>query len=255
MSCPRCGGTSREMIGPAIFRCTSMLYDRVPVPAPIGRPFNLTYQDVAFNCGYEYREGNALPGQDACPEHGLFPTGTCSECRSTAVCGRCGRWKCRACRIKDEAAEAAAHLARRAREEAARKAKEDEHAAAVAANTENQPKSQQQYIAERRNLDREIAAVRQKLRKSVTKFSIGYAFSALVGLAFWIVALIIIIKTPVKVISIFPLGFGLAFMYPIISWANGVSRESKAAVLEAERGLLLLELGCGEDCEYGCRLQ
>jgi hypothetical protein len=253
MICPKCGGASFEMIGPAAFRCTGTLYGRVPVPPPIGMPFALTYQDVAYPCRYEYFEGNAPEGQAACPEHGLFPFGMCGDCRSTAVCGRCGRGKCLTCRTRDEAAEAEAYRARQEAEQAARQAKEAEHAAAVAENTANQPKSQQQYLAELRILDRELGELRPKLRTSITKFSPGYAVSGIVGLAFWIVALIIIVKTPVKIISLFPLGIGLAFMYPIILWMIGISRESKEGVMQADRNLLLLELGCGEECEYGCR--
>lgn len=253
MSCPRCGSTSGEMIGPALVRCTNVLYDRVTVPPPIGRPFDMIYQDVAFNCGYEYCEGTAGTGQDACSEHGLFSIGICNECRSTAICGRCGRQKCRACRSKDEAAAAEAYLARQAKEEAARQAKEATHDAAVRANTAGRTKSQQQYITELRSLDREIAAMRQKLRKSITEVRVSYVLSALIGLGFWVVALIILVKTPAKPVSIFPFGFGLAFLYPLITSAKGAAVKSKVANLVISRDSLLQALGCGKDCEYGCR--
>jgi hypothetical protein len=169
------------------------------------------------------------------------------------VCIRCGRGKCLTCRGQDEKAEAKARREQHAREQAARQARNDAHAADVRASTAQQAKSQQQYIAELRRLDREIGVVNARLRKNLAKFSVGYAFSALVGLGFWIVALIIIVKTPVKVISVFPLGIGLAFMSPVIMWANGARRTSKAASLKGRRDALLPALGCGRDCEYGCR--
>jgi hypothetical protein len=86
MSCPQCGSDSRVMIGPALFKCTHMLYDRVPVPPPIGRPFAMTYQDVGFECGREYLEGSAQPGETACPEHGLFPAGVCGGGAAALPC-------------------------------------------------------------------------------------------------------------------------------------------------------------------------
>ena len=253
MSCPRCGSTSREMIGPALVRCANVFYDRVTVPPPIGRPFDMIYQDVAFNCGYEYYERSTQTGQDGCPEHGLFSTGMCNGCHSTAVCGRCGRWKCRVCRSKDEAAEAEARLAWQAKEEAARQAKKAAHDSVVRANTAERAKSQQQYIAELRNLDREIAAMRHKLRKRITEVRVSYVLSALIGLGFWFVALIILVKTPVKPVSIFPFGIGLPFLLPLISSAKGAAAKSKVANLATYRDSLLQALGCGKDCEYGCR--
>jgi hypothetical protein len=253
MSCPRCGGTSGQMMGPGLVRCTNVLYDRMPVPASINQPFAMHYQDVAFNCGYEYYDGSAQTDQDSCPEHGLFSSGMCSGCRSTAVCGRCGRWKCRVCRSQEEAAEAKAQLVQQVKEEAERQARKAQHDAAVRANTSGETESQQQYIAELRSVDRKIAALRQKLRKSVAKGHVSYVLSALVGLGLWLVSLLIIVETPVKPVSIFPFGIGLALMYPFISAARSVAAKSREANLAALRDSLLQALGCGKDCEYGCR--
>jgi hypothetical protein len=253
MSCPRCSGTSAQMIGPGLVRCTNVLYDRMPVPPSINQPFAMHYQDVAFNCGQEYYDGNAQTDQDACSEHGLFSSGMCPGCSSTAVCVRCGRYKCRACRSQDEAAEAKSRLAQQAKEEAARQARKAQHEAAVRANTSGETESQQQYIAELRSLDREIAALRQKLGKSLAKIHVSYVLFALMGLGLWVVALLIIVKTPAKPVSIMPFGIGLALMYPFISAARSVAAKSRETNLAALRDSLLEGLGCGEDCEYGCR--
>ncbi len=253
MSCPRCGGTSGQMIGPGLVQCTNVLYDRMPVPPSINQPFAMHYQDVAFNCGYEYYDGSAQTDQIACPEHGLFSSGLCPGCRSTAVCGRCGRWKCRVCRSQEEAVEAETRLAQQAKEEAARQARKAQHDAAVRANASGDTGSQQYYIAELRSLDREIAALRRKLRKSLAKVHVSYVLFALMGLGLWVVALLIIVETPAKPVSIMPFGIGLALMYPFISAARSVAARSREARLSALRDSFLEALGCGKDCEYGCR--
>lgn len=93
MACPRCGGSEREPISPAYWRCTSsstsasMQVGPVPGAPPwagIVGP-QLTTRFVV--CGHEYHEAVPLSGEPSgtC-ECGTFAIGRCAEC-SRPVCG------------------------------------------------------------------------------------------------------------------------------------------------------------------------
>ena len=88
MPCPTCGGSDRDPIAPAFWRCTSM---RV-VTREIGGPGltdprlgpGVLYEQHHVVCRTDYQEG--VPGVSLLCECNTFAIGLCSECRKP-VCG------------------------------------------------------------------------------------------------------------------------------------------------------------------------
>lgn len=135
MSCPVCGGSSREAIAPNYWRCTHQLERSVllgvQAVGPIQQP---VYDTVREPCGNEYHEGAPpAPSSPMC-KCGTFAIGQCTECHEW----RCGdhsstRYGPRLCgthlaREREEHEKAQrAQIEQRARAEELRRAVEAEH--------------------------------------------------------------------------------------------------------------------------------
>jgi len=107
MGCPRCGGSSRRMLAPGYYECTSITERPGYMPGPGGTWIPGPERGV---CGHRYQEavGPAL-GQCEC---GVFAVATCQQC-GKPLCGEHmyewhGRIYCRTDRQELAAADAKA---------------------------------------------------------------------------------------------------------------------------------------------------
>ena len=257
MSCPSCGGTSRAMLSPGYFQCTSIITRRDPTGAHPSGAFGPAYQDFSCQCGHRYQEGTGQAGQQACIEHALFAVGLCIRCRRTPVCGRCPQQACASCRAEERdrraKQEAKALAAQRVEAEERRELLKAAHDADVQTNAAKQPYTQEYYRAELKNIDVRISAAGNPVRgRGATG---GTIFQAVIGAMFVLFAVFILMAAPatVKMAFLGPSAVALILLGPNIAPIRRSLARSRQEALRVRKGELLAALGCGQACQFGCR--
>jgi hypothetical protein len=266
VNCPRCGGSSRILLAPGFFRCTSEIFEEQPTGAHPSGAFGPTFRVISYVCGFEYQEGTGQAGQSLCAEHALFAVGVCSRCRTAPVCGRCPQQKCRVCRqaeeraaIRQRAEEADRYLAAAeataTKETRQKRARETAHAAAVRANAAVHPGRRDSYIRE--------------LNKLQGKFPVEYPtkpywfkrspFLAVIWMIFFAGLSVALVHGTSQQPAATKLAVFGGFLFGVFVWFGGLRAlwtayaKARNASLDARREALFRALGCGKNCEFGCR--
>lgn len=254
MSCPSCGGDSRVMLSPGYFQCTSSFSHREPTGAHPSGAFGPAYRYVSSQCVARYQEGTGQPGQQPCSTHALFAVGLCVHCRRTPVCGSCPQQMCASCYSEEQARrakeETKIRVSQRAKDEERRKAERAAHDADAQANIAKHPRSQEYYRAELNNIDAMISEAGNSARgREATG---GTIFQAILGVLFVLVAMFVLIASPVKAASIGPSVVALILLLPAVPRIRSSLARSRREALNTRRAQLLPALGCGKACQFGC---
>jgi hypothetical protein len=85
MSCPSCAGTSRTLLAPGFYRCTSLVTTRTGGPGLTDARLGPPVIDTTTECGREYQEGQSSGAALIC-SCGTFAIGVCAEA-GEPVCG------------------------------------------------------------------------------------------------------------------------------------------------------------------------
>jgi hypothetical protein len=262
MSCPNpsCSGISRVTLAPGFFRCTSQIVERIWTGAHPSGAFGPAYRDISYPCGFEYQEGTGQAGQQVCQEHSLFAVGVCARCKANPVCGRCPLQKCLSCRKAEQRAETerqrvvaarlnaerAAAVEQNAREQNTRRA---EHEARVKANAARYPMPRSFYL-------NKLNKLRRKTFRDHRHFSQTKAITAMVIFALLpspLLAAVVAGKAPAVLWLIVEAMFLLIGSFLNAGGLRTIYASSQNARLRTEQEALLRALGCGSDCEFGCR--
>jgi hypothetical protein len=82
-ACPRCGGTSSNLLAPGYHECTSQMLVNVVPPGAQGNPGPVPIYQM---CGNRYKTGAAAVGAPQCA-CGMYAVGACRDC-GEPLCGR-----------------------------------------------------------------------------------------------------------------------------------------------------------------------